>query len=686
MHQRDTEPGQHRMGNVVVCGLGSLGLSCLAVLRRYGVPVQAVDKDLEIATLVASGDSSGVASTHGDCRNVEVLRRAGVDRARAILLVTGDSRTNVEAALAARRLNPTIRIVARTAQDNISQLLTERLSNFVAYEPSRLAAGALALAASSSELIGHFHVGGRLVRVLRRSVEAGSRWQGTAINEIGRHGVVVLDHAVAGEDVPVNPLTAPPDEELFYRHDQDRKVQEGDVLTLLSVERADSMPRAAGPRARGTLADLLRSWRHSLRRPAGVVLTSLIVVSIALLISAAAFPTADGALTHVDGIFTALVLMTGGTYADLFPPFGKLSNSLRLLSVTLSAIGTVFVGLLYAFITERVMTLRFRLGTRRPAVPRKDHIVVVGLGRVGRHAAERLQELQQPVAAIEADAVGEHALPELPVVTGNAVEENTLSAVNIGDARAVLVATPDEWLNLEVALQVRRFNTECELVIRTRDARFSDNIADVVPHMHALCVPVIASQAFAAAAVGGKVLDLFQLRQHTVFVVEHAVRAGDGLDGRQLLEAAEDYAVVPVWYAAAAREPRFWSPADQGVRLHAGDRVVVLGSSRSLQWIERGVSRPRDTRLRITDRRPYADVIALASLLVQHTTLTLEQARATVESLPHDLSEPLYPHQARRLKAALEASGATVELVDPGEPREDAALPEAAASPREAER
>ena len=672
MDQRDTEPGQHRMATVVVCGLGSLGLACLAVLRRYGVPVQAVDVDLETATLVASGDPNGVDSIHGDCRHVEVLRRAGVEEARAILLVTGDSRTNVEAALAARRLNAGIRIVARTAQDNISQLLTERLSNFVAYEPSRLAAGALALAACSSEVIGHFHVGGRLVRVLRRPVEAGSRWQGAAIKELGRHGVVVLDHTSAGKDEAANSEAAGPDEPLFYDHDQDHNVQEGDVLTLLSVERAETMPRSREPRARTALADLLLGWRRSLRRPAGVVVTSLIVITIALLISAAAFPTVDGSITHVDGVFTALVLMTGGTYADLFPPFGKLSNWLRLLSVTLSAIGTVFVGLLYAFFTERVMTLRFRLGTRRPAVPRKDHVVVVGLGRVGRHAAERLQELQQPVAAIEAAALADHALPELPVVTGNAVEENTLSAVNVAEARAVLAATPDEWLNLEVALQVRRFNPDCELVIRTQDARFSENIADVVPHLHTLCVPVIASQAFAAAAVGGKVLDLFQLRQRTVFVVEHEVRAGDGLDGRLLSEAAEGYAVVPVWYATAGRAPHFWSPADQGARLHPGDRVVVLGPSRSLQWIERGVPRPRNTRLRITGRRGYADALALASLLVQHTSLTLEQARVTVEALPHDLSEPLYPHQARRLKAALEASGAEVEIVDTTNHREAA--------------
>ena len=586
-----------------------------------------------------------------------MLRRAGIEGCRAIVLVTGNSRVNVEAALAARRLNASIRIVACTPEDNISHLLSSLLTNFVAYDPGRLAAGPLALAAAQGEVIGYFRLDGHLVQVRRQSVTDDSRWGGTAVKQLGRHGLVVLHHAHPTNGAP------PGQSPLFYDHDPEREIQKGDVLTLLTIEPESEPPRQTGPEARRSIGDVFGALRHSLRRPAGAFLASLTVIALALAVAAVAFPRTDRSLTTADGIFTALVLMTGGTYADLFPPFGHLSNRLRLLSILLSAIGTMFVGLLYAWLIERVVTLRLRLGSRRPPAPRSDHVVIVGLGRVGRQVTAVLQELEHPVAAIELGALEDHSLPLVPVVTGNGVERGALDAANVAGARAVLAATHDEWVNLEIALQVRRQNPTCELVIRTQDARFSENIADVVPNMRALCVPVIAARAFAAAALGGRVLDLFQLGDRTVYVIEHEVQAGDGLDGRLLAEAAEGYAVVPVWYLAGGHAARFCSPADQAVRLKPGDRVVLLAPSRSLQWIQLGEMRPRDVTLRLTERRSYADEIAVASVLVQHTGHTLEAALAVVRALPHDLPDAMYPHQAQHLKAALEASGTTVQLI-----------------------
>ena len=640
---------------MLVCGLGSLGAECVSVLRRYGVPVRAI----EITEPVAD---AGIELVRGDCRQPDVLRRAHIEACRAIVLVTGNPRVNVEAALAARRLNAAIRIVARARQDNINQLLSELLSNFVAHDPERLAAGALALAASQGEVIGYFRIDGRLVRILRRKVVPGGRWGGKAVHQLERHGLEVLHHARERDAAPRSIEGLPTLAPLFYDHDPEGIVHDGDLLTLLTVDRDGEPAPLPRPRAaRRGLGELLTTLRRSLRRPAGVILASLTMIAVALGVSAIAFPSGDPALSAVDGMFTALVLMTGGTYADLFPPFNHLSNRLRLLSVMLSAVGTVFVGLLYAWLTERVMTLRLRLGSRRPPAPRSDHVVVVGLGRVGRQATAVLQQLENPVAAVEMGTVEDHVIPLVPIVIGNGVEDGALAAVNIAGARAVLAATPDEWVNLEIALQVRRQNASCALVIRTRDARFSENIADVVPNMRALCVPVIAAKAFAAAALGGRVLELFQLGERTVFVVEHQVEAGDGLDGRLLTEAAEGYAIVPVWYAAGGHAPRFWTPADQAVRLQPGDRVVLLGPSRSLQWIERGQMRAREVTLRLTARRSYADAIAVASLLVQHIGCSLEEAIGIVHALPQTLRTPLYPHQARRLQTALEASGTTVE-------------------------
>jgi Trk K+ transport system NAD-binding subunit len=649
-------------GAVLVCGLGALGSECVAVLRGYGVPVRVVEKAPEAAAAVGHG----VDTIIGDCRHGEVLRRAGIDGCRAIVLVPGDARTNVEASLAARRLNGAIRIVARAGEDNINTLVAKLVGNFVAYEPSRLAASALALAASPADLVGWFRVDGHLVRVRRETIDAGSRWHGAEVAELHRHGVLVLDHDAAAAAPPAEAAAADAasDKALFHGHDPGVALALGDELVLLSVER-DAGPRRAAARAaaRRSAREVLRDLRRSLRRPAGVVVASLVAVAVALGVSALAFPASERELTRVDGVFTALVLMTGGTYADLFPPFGHLPNRLRALSISLSAIGTVFVGLLYAWLTERLMTLRLRLNPRRPAAPEGGHVVVVGLGRVGRHATSMYQELDCPMAAIDREGVEGHAFPGLPIVKGTGTDEDTLAAVNVATARAVLAVTDDEWLNLEIALQVRRLNAGCDLVIRTQDARFSENVADLVPGMHAVCVPAIAARAFAAAALGGTVLDLFQLGRRTVFVVEREVRAGDGLDGRLLAEVAEGYTVVPVKYTVGAHAPRFWSPADQGVSLAPGDSIVLLGTSDSLQRISRGEMQPREIRARLVARRPYADVLAVASVLVQHTGASLVQARRILEALPHDLERPLYPHQAHRLKHGLEAAGVTVELV-----------------------
>jgi Trk K+ transport system NAD-binding subunit len=288
--------------------------------------------------------------------------------------------------------------------------------------------------------------------------------------------------------------------------------------------------------------------------------------------------------------------------------------------------------------------------------------VVVGLGRIGRQAAELYQELAHSVAAVELSDVEGHLLPGLPVIKGSGADEDTLRAAHVDGARAVLAATSDEWVNLEVALQVRRLNPRCDVAIRTGDARFSENVAHLVPGMQALCVPVVAARAFAAAALGGRVLDLFQLGKRTVYVVEHEVRAGDGLEGRTLAEIAEGYGVVPVRVTTGGHAPRFWSPAEPPSRLAPGDAVVALGASDSLQRLARGEMRPRAVTARLVAQRPYADAIAVASALVQHTGATLEDARRVLEHLPHDLPAPFYPHQAHRLKQGLEAAGVTVEL------------------------
>src|ERR1700677_286087 len=190
---------------VLVCGLGALGRRCVEVLGSYEVPVRALDLE-EVTDLAAS-----VPFVRGDCRSSPPLRSAGLEACRGALFVTGDPRANIEGALAARKLSPSLRIVSRAAAPHLNELLADLLAIFGADEPNRLAGGALALAALGDEIVGHCHLDGRLIRVLRHKVGAGDPWAGAAVERANAHGVVVLEHQPAEAVQAATPQARPPD-------------------------------------------------------------------------------------------------------------------------------------------------------------------------------------------------------------------------------------------------------------------------------------------------------------------------------------------------------------------------------------------------------------------------------------------------------------------------------------------
>jgi voltage-gated potassium channel len=98
-------------GHVVVCGFGRFGRVVADDLQRNGVPVVIIDLDPDREPeLVALGLPYVIGSALSD----EVLERAGIRRARAIVVGTASDADNV---FSAREKNPAIRIHARGESD-----------------------------------------------------------------------------------------------------------------------------------------------------------------------------------------------------------------------------------------------------------------------------------------------------------------------------------------------------------------------------------------------------------------------------------------------------------------------------------------------------------------------------------------------------------------------------------------
>ena len=129
---------------MLVCGLGAFGQGVLARLLPFAIPLRLLDLHPPDWRLPSLEQALADAVVLGDMRRPRVLRQAGAEQARAVLLLGSDSTANFEAALQVRLLNPEAEIVVRSSSDldHLGSLLQQRLPGLTVVDPVQLTAGA----------------------------------------------------------------------------------------------------------------------------------------------------------------------------------------------------------------------------------------------------------------------------------------------------------------------------------------------------------------------------------------------------------------------------------------------------------------------------------------------------------------------------------------------------------------
>jgi voltage-gated potassium channel len=104
----------------VLCGYGRIGATIAREFKRQKTPFVIVDRNASRVQLAAS---DGMLAIEGDASREEVLKRVGIDRARALVAAVGTDAENVYAVLTARVMNPGLFVIARAeAEDSVPKL------------------------------------------------------------------------------------------------------------------------------------------------------------------------------------------------------------------------------------------------------------------------------------------------------------------------------------------------------------------------------------------------------------------------------------------------------------------------------------------------------------------------------------------------------------------------------------
>ncbi|MEP7292111.1 MAG: NAD-binding protein [Chloroflexota bacterium] len=165
--------------HIIVMGIGHVGLRVVRALEAIGSEVVAIDLD-EPGNPLPDMSTLKTALIEGDGRSAGVLEKAGVRYAEALIICTANDFINLEVCVRAREMNPTMRIVVRMWDTQLSNHLKKSL-NAETLSASDLAAPAFAGLAVGANIAPMMQVRDTAYSLIRLQIEPGSFMDGSTI-------------------------------------------------------------------------------------------------------------------------------------------------------------------------------------------------------------------------------------------------------------------------------------------------------------------------------------------------------------------------------------------------------------------------------------------------------------------------------------------------------------------------
>ncbi|MDX6223566.1 MAG: hypothetical protein QOD91_2620 [Frankiales bacterium] len=512
----------------------------------------------------------------------QTLTAAGIHTASAIVCVVAKDLRNVQIALQARHMNPTIRVVSQLGNTAVRRAMA------VDNGPGAVIDGATLAAPSIVEAC----LGRRLHEM---QVEALTFVAATVPVGAGTLRAAFGDLAPVAVTRPTLEDARP---EVFACPGRDFSTQPGDLATMLGtpeelairgIEVAAAEPRVtlretrSAARRLSTVRAALAEFDPGLYR-ALVGLVLLVTVSTGLLWAGYRRP----GMTLLDSLYFSVETVSTVGYGD----FSFLDQSwwLRVWAILLMLSGISIFAILMAYVADFLISRRLNhsLGRRR-ARRMRGHVIVVGLGAFGLQVASRLLATGKQVVVIERDEhnrfLSEAAALDLPVVFGDATSVATLESARLRDAAAIAILTSDDMVNIETGIAVRDMLDDrwtagsIPVVMRVFDRSLSRTIAARFGFDDIVSIEEITAPWFVAAALGLEVTGAFSVAGHPFTLGRLAIAAGGALDGVDMLGLSANTRVIALHrYATGELE----HPPRRGTRFSAGDTAYIIGPNDEL--------------------------------------------------------------------------------------------------------
>ena len=228
----------------------------------------------------------------------------------------------------------------------------------------------------------------------------------------------------------------------------------------------------------------------------------------------------------------------------------------------------------------------------------RDHVIVCGLGNVGWRIVQLLHRLGERAAVITLapreewarEAQGLGAL----LLIGDARDQQLLIEAGLMEARALLVVTDVDVVNIEIVLDARKLRADIPIVVRLFDQALARQLEKTSDVRRALSTSVLSAPVFAAAALGKQVIGTFSLDEHPYVIGRIEVTEGLLCEVPTIGDLAERRGVAVINLHRGGDEVK---ELTSEVTLCAGDRLAVVAAQHAWEQVVGGEVTPPPSRL-----------------------------------------------------------------------------------------
>ncbi len=543
----------------IVCGDTTLAFRLVEELStRYRAQVTAILADPLAGHGPRIARMNRVNVVQAAQPDTAAFRAARIGAAQAVALVSRNDVTNVYAALQAQELCPGVRLVLRIHNSTLGQRVEALFEDAQVLSDIEIGAPAFVGASLGS-------IEGTIVRIGTKIAHVTTR------NDLDGHEILCGLARTARMEEPV---LLPDDQSTADL-----------VLAMHSGTHVDPPPAVRHHRIRRLFGNVRRTFfgADALPLVSRSIVVALSFLSTIVLSGIGLFWYADRPISPWEAIYEMLFTSVGAGNAD-----PKLSAWAQIVQTIVTIAGVAMIPIISAAIVQASVNSKLALPSGALAAPDRDHVIVVGLGRLGTRVLAELHNRGIEVVAVDnvENPYGAAFVRDRKIhfIVGDASRRSTLDRANVATAAALVVLTADDVVNLEYALRGREEREDLRVVLRLFDGDFADRIKRVFQITVSRSVSFLAAPAFAAAMVGREVIGTIGVRRRVLLVANVPVLEGSWFADRPVSDVYEPGLARVIALIPAGEIEGVLSPLGDR-RLVVGDRLVVVATRVGLSHI-----------------------------------------------------------------------------------------------------